>query len=48
MNLNDLEEKTYVLRLERLPGGNSHKEYIGDYEVIITKRSSKKAPVRNP
>lgn len=48
MNLNGLEEKTYILRLERLAGRSSHKEYIGDYEVIVTKQSSKKAPGRVP
>jgi len=48
MNLSRLEEKTYVLRLERLAGRSSHKEYLGDYEVIITKRSSTKTQGRVP
>jgi hypothetical protein len=43
MNLSHLDEETYILRLERLTGRSSHKEYMGDYEVMVSKRSSKKA-----
>jgi len=42
VNLSHIKNGTYVLRLEREAPGTSHREYVGDYEVAVTRVASMK------